>query len=69
MNYSAAQLFLNKNVIVYPGDTYKKTAKVIAVDDNGVTFEVISYNGSDDAWKPGKLKFIAYSARLSMSEI
>ena len=69
MNYSAAQLFLNKNVMVYPGDTYKKTAKVIAVDENGVTFEVISYNGSDDAWKPGKLKFIAYSARLSMSEI
>ena len=49
MNYSAAQLFLNKNVMVYPGDTYKKTAKVIAVDENGVTFEVISYNGSDDA--------------------
>ena len=69
MNYSAAQLFLNKNVMVYPGDTYKKTAKVIAVDENGVTFEVISYNGSDDAWKVGKLKFIAYSARLTMSEI
>ena len=69
MNYSAAQLFLNKNVIVYPGDTYKKTAKVIAVDENGVTFEVISYNGNDDVWKPGKLRFIAYSARLTMSEI
>ena len=69
MNCSAAQLFLNKKVIVYPGDTCKKTAKVIAVDENGVTFEVISYNGSDGVWEPGKLRFIAYSARLSMSEI
>ena len=69
MNCSAAQLFLNKNVVVYPGDSYKKTAKVIAVDDNGVTFEVISYDGNDGVWKSGKLIFIAYSARLSMSEI
>lgn len=69
MNIEAAKLFLGKDVKIYPGDTYRKTGTVVAVDDNGITFKVLSYDGSDSQWVVGKMIFISYSVKIIISEI
>jgi len=57
--------FLNKEVLIYPGDSYKKTGIVREVTSKGVVFEITAYNGTDDKYEKGLLHFIAYSANLS----
>lgn len=69
MDSKVAELFLGKNVRIYPDDTNSKTGEVVDVNDHGVTFKITTYNGSDERYVVGKLHYIAFSARLSMSEI
>ena len=37
------ELFLNNEVIIYPGDTHTKKGIVIDIDNTGVTFKITSY--------------------------
>lgn len=55
--------FLGKIVNIYPGDTKKKSGRVIDINSAGVTFEIIKSESSD--YKVGSLRFIAYSLRLT----
>lgn len=67
MDKRTAELFLGKEVQIYPGDTDSKFGVVESVDDGGVTFRITRSMSRD--YVVGKLHFIAYSARLSMREV
>lgn len=54
--------FLNKEVQIYPGDTYYKYGIVRDINEGGVVFEITKSNAND--YTPGALIFIAWSARL-----
>ena len=67
MNKSAANLFLKKEVKIYPGDTYSKYGIVVSVDNAGVTFK-ITISEDKIQYPVGKLVFIAFSNNLTMCE-
>ncbi len=54
--------FLNKEVQIYPGDTYHKYGIVRDINEGGVVFEITRSTADD--YKPGALVFIAWSGRL-----
>lgn len=54
--------FLNKEVQIYPGDTYHKYGIVRDINEAGVVFEITRSTADD--YKPGALVFIAWSGRL-----
>jgi len=56
--------FLNKEVLLYPGDSHQKTAIVKEVNNNGVIFQITGYNGTNKSYAKGELHFIAYSSNL-----
>ena len=61
--------WMGKEVQIYPDDTYKKWGKIIGMNENGVTFLITKYSGTDGDWVVGKHRFVAYSAKLSFMEI
>ena len=58
---------IGQTVRLYPGDTYKKTAKVIAVDETGVLFEIVS--SACDTWVVGQQRYISHSTNLAFETI
>lgn len=54
--------FLNKEVQIYPGDSYSKYGIVRDISEGGVVFEITKSLSND--YTPGALVFIAWSARL-----
>ena len=56
--------FLNKEVLLYPGDSHQKTAIVKEINSNGVVFEITAYNGTNKNYEKGELHFISYSSNL-----
>jgi hypothetical protein len=54
--------FLNKEVQIYPGDTYYKYGIVRDINEGGVVFEITRSVAND--FTPGALAFVAWSARL-----
>jgi hypothetical protein len=58
--------FLNKQVQLYPNDTYSKFAIVRDINDSGVVFEITKSERASD-YIVGSLVFIAYSARLNFT--
>jgi len=64
MNYLKVT-YLNKEVQIYPGDTYYKYGIVRDISDAGVVFEITRTNASD--FDVGSLRFIAFSSNLTFS--
>lgn len=54
--------FLNKEVQIYPGDSYKKKGIVRDINNAGVVFEITMSERSH--YTVGKLYFISWSANL-----
>lgn len=54
--------FLNKEVQIYPGDTYKKKGIVRDINNAGVVFEITMSESSQ--YTVGKLHFISWAANL-----
>jgi len=67
-DYSRSE-WIGKEVQIYPGDTYKKSGKIVGINQHGVTFLITKYNGDDNEWPVGKHKFVAYSSKLSFVEL
>ena len=57
-----SQMFLNKQVQLYPGDTNSKFAIVKEINDAGVVFQITKSDCSD--YTKDCMYFIAFSARL-----
>jgi len=55
--------YLNKEVQIYPGDTYTKYGIVRDINEQGVVFEITRSHVAH--YKVGDLYFIAFSARLA----
>ena len=55
--------FLNKEVQIYPGDSYKKKGIVRDINNAGVVFEITMSERSN--YTVGKLHFISWSANLT----
>lgn len=58
------ETFLNKEVQIYPGDTYSKFGIVRDINENGVVFEITRSNETSN-YKVGNIYFIAYSNNLT----
>ena len=58
---------IGQEVQIYPGDTDYKFGLIRDIDDNGVLFEIT--RSKDRNFRPGKLMFISFSARLTFEEI
>ena len=58
--------FINKEVRVYPNDTYKKIAKVIDINPAGVTF-LVTESEDSKGWPVNSIKFVAFSASLNFT--
>lgn len=63
--FSMKETYLNKEVQIYPGDTYSKFGIVRDINENGVVFEITRSNVSH--YRIGDLVFIAYSNNLTFS--
>ena len=67
MNY-LREKFLNKEVHIYPSDTYDKFGIVRNISDKGVTFEITKTNEPEHrAHKVGALWFVAWN-KLTFEE-
>ena len=60
---------LEKEVVIYPGDTYKKTGIIQEISENGILFLITSYDGKDRQYIVNNLHFISFSSKLSFREI
>ena len=60
--------FLGKEVIIYPGDSYKKTGIIKDINSAGVTFKITAYSGNDNQYERNKLTFISFT-KLTFKEI
>jgi hypothetical protein len=67
-NTKAINMFLDKEVQIFPGDTYKKRGIVKAIDDAGVTILITYYNGSDNRFEVGKLQYYSHADVLTLKE-
>ena len=65
MDFMRAQ-FVGKDVQVYPNDTYKKIAKVLDINDAGVTF-LVTESADPRGWPVNSTRFVAFSASLSFT--
>ena len=65
MEHMIAQ-FVGKEVQVYPNDTYKKIAKVLDINDAGVTF-LVTESADPRGWPVNSTRFVAFSASLSFT--
>lgn len=61
------QDLVGREVQIYPGDTYKKWGIVLEVNDHGILFEITQADKDATAYKPGSIRFIAYSANLNIA--
>lgn len=68
-NTKSINMFLNKEVQIFPGDTYKKCGIVKEVDDVGVTILITYYSGSDNNFEVGKLHYFSHTAVLELKEL
>jgi len=59
-------LFKDKEVQVFPGDSYAKFARVVDINPAGVTF-IVTKSDAPSSWKVGTIKFVAFSANLSFT--
>lgn len=57
--------YLNKEVQIYPGDTYSKFGIVRDINENGVVFEITRAERGASQYKVGNIYFIAYSNNLT----
>lgn len=57
--------FLNKEVQIYPGDTHDKFGIVKDINQAGVIFKITKSEAYD--FKPGTLRFIAWSHNLNFT--
>jgi len=58
---------IGKEVQIFPGDTREKFGKIVEITDGGILFK-ITRSGSPN-YIVGKLRFIAYSAKLTFQII
>ena len=65
MKYDKA-MYVGKKVRLYPHDTYKKTAKIVDVDDLGFHFVILSAERGSDYYV-GEHVFISHSMKLHLS--
>lgn len=57
---------INKEVLIYPGDTQRKYGIIREVCDNGILFEITKAgSGEYGPYRSGSFHFISYSANLS----
>jgi hypothetical protein len=56
-------------VQLYPGDTYKKVAKILHIGEYGWEFEMIAGTDEKAYEKVGQTLFISHSKPLSMVKI
>lgn len=61
--------FLNKEVNIFPGDSYSKRGIVKAIDEFGILFLITHTHPKVDDYKVGKLHFINHSCNIKLSEI
>lgn len=61
-------VFLNKEVQIYPSDSYRKFGIVKGVDNNGILF-LITKTEDAKSYPVGKLVFISYSSNLKILEV
>jgi hypothetical protein len=59
--------FLNKEVQIYPGDTYYKYGIVRDINEAGAVFEITRTNA--DNYTCGSLHFISWAANLSFKMV
>lgn len=60
------ETFLNKEVQIYPGDTYSKFGIVRDINENGVVFEITRADSHAYQYnKVGDTIFISYSNNLT----
>lgn len=52
------EMFLNKEVKIYPGDTYRKNGVVVNISKAGVIFHITF--SKTDGYEVGKLRFISF---------
>jgi hypothetical protein len=57
------ETYLNKEVQIYPGDTYSKFGIVKDISENGVVFEIT--RSDTPYYRVGDIVFIAYSNNLT----
>lgn len=69
MNKEIAEIFLGKEVVIYPSDSDRKQGIVKAVSDGGVVFEITRYTGRNDYYVVGKNQFISFASNLSFREV
>jgi hypothetical protein len=58
--------FEDKEVQVYPNDSYAKFAKVIDINPAGVTF-LVTKSDAPSSWPVNSIRFVAFSANLSFT--
>ncbi len=57
------ETYLNKEVQIYPGDTYSKFGVVKDINENGVVFEITRSEAQQ--YRVGDIVFISYSNNLT----
>ena len=63
--FSMKETYLNKEVQIYPGDTYSKFGIVREINSHGVVFEITRAEHGASQYRPGDLFFISYSNNLT----
>jgi hypothetical protein len=59
------QDLINKEVLIYPGDTCDKQGIIKEIGKNGILFEITKTNSRSGPYRVGEHHFISYSANLS----
>ena len=60
--------YINKNIQLYPADTYEKYGKIINVDDLGFTIKIYKANKNAE-FKVNDIIFISHSKNLTFKFI
>ena len=60
---------IGKEVVIYPGDTYKKTGIIQEISQIGILFLITSYEGKDRQYVVNKLHFIGFGSNCTFREV
>ena len=66
---SSLNEMVGKEVIIYPGDTYKKKGIIKDVTKEGVLFLITEAHKYSTTYVVGALHFISFSSKLSFREV
>lgn len=60
---------IGDKVNLYPGDTYKKVAVILDINNLGWEFKMVEGTSEQSYEKPGEIIFISHSKSLSMTKM